>query len=51
MLDAYKILNNIYDLSVTPTLKLNKFNSTGGNNFKLEKQVSKHDFRKNSLCV
>ena len=34
-LKTYKILHNIYDQSVTPTLILNKFDSTRGN-FKLE---------------
>ena len=51
MLETYKILYNIYDKSVTPTLILNKFNSTRGNNLKLEIQGSKHDSRKNSFCV
>ena len=45
MLETYKILHNIYDKSVTPKLILNKFNSTRGNNLKLETQGSKHDFR------
>ena len=35
----------------TPTLILNKFNNTEGNNFKLEIQGSKHNFRKNSFCA
>ena len=34
MLEIYKILHNIYDKSVTPTLILNKFSSTRGNNLK-----------------
>ena len=51
MLETYKILHNIYDKSVMPTLILNKFNSTRGNNLKLEIQGSKHDSRKNSFCV
>ena len=33
MLETYKILHSIYDQSVTPTLSLNKFDSTRGNNF------------------
>ena len=51
MLETYKILNYIYDQSVTPTQTLNRFNSTRGNNLKLEIQGSKYDFRKNSFCV
>ena len=51
MLETYKILHSIYDQSVTPTLSLNKFDSTRGNNFKLEIQGSKHDFSKKSFCV
>ena len=37
--------------AVTPTLILNKFDSTRSNSFKLEIQGSKHDFCKNSFCV
>ena len=33
------------------TQLLNKFNSTGDNNFKLKIQGSQHDFRKNSFCI
>ena len=40
--ETYKILHNIYDKSVTPTLILNKFNSSRGNNLKLEILGSKH---------
>ena len=50
-LETCKILHNIYDKSATPTLILNKFNSTKGNNLKLKIQGSKHDSRKNSFCV
>ena len=51
MIETYKILHNIYDQSVTPTLMLNKFNSTTGNNVKLEIQGYKHDFYANSFRV
>ena len=51
MFKTYEILHNVYDKSVEPILLLNKFNSTRGNNIKLEIKGSKHNFHKNSFCI
>ena len=51
MLEIYKILNDIYAKSVKPTLIINKFNISRGNNLKLEIQGFKQDFRKNYFVL
>ena len=46
MIETYKILTEKYDVSVAPTLALNKYLSTRGNDLKLDVINSRYDLRK-----
>ena len=51
MIETYKILTGKYDGSVAPTLALNKYRLTRGNDLKLEVNNSHYDLRKHFLHV
>jgi len=46
MIEVFKIVNDIYDEKVAPTLSFNKTSITRGNKFKLYNQTFIHNFRK-----
>jgi len=46
MVEVFKIVNDIYDGKVAPTLYFNKSSVTRGNKFKLHNQTFTHNFRK-----
>ena len=46
MIEAFKIVNDIYDGEVAPTLHYNNASVTRGNKFKLHNQTFSHNFRK-----
>ena len=50
MIEVYKILNGVYDLSVSPILVRNLDSRTRGNSLKLVHSRSKYDLRKYSFC-
>ena len=49
MIQTFKILNNIYDPDITPTINRNFSSRTRGHSFKLEVNYNKYDFRKYSF--
>jgi ribonuclease P/MRP protein subunit RPP40 len=51
MIEVFKILNGIYDVSVVPKLNRSLESRTRGNVFKLAHEYIKHDVRKYSFCV
>ena len=46
MIEVVKIVNDIYDEKVAPTLHFNKTSVTRGNNFKSHNQTFTHNLRK-----
>ena len=50
MIEVYKIMHNLYDLSVTPALDRNPDSRTRGNSFKLKIDRTKYDLKKYSFC-
>ena len=49
MIQVYKIVHGIYDISLAPSLEINVDNRTRGNCFKLKHQYSRYDLRKFSF--
>jgi len=48
---VFKIVNDIYDEKVAPTLHLNKTSVTRSNKFKLHNQTFTHNFRKHCFSA
>ncbi len=51
MIEVFKMLNGVYDVSVVPKLNRSFESRTRGNAFKLAHEYIKHDVRKYSFCV
>jgi len=50
MIEVFKIIHNLYDQSVVPSLIRNFDTRTRGNSFKLQVDRCKYDLRKYSFC-
>ena len=50
MIETYKILNGIYDKTVTPNIPISSESHTRGNSLKIVNRRCHYDLRKYSFC-
>jgi len=50
MIEVFKIIHKYYDIRASINFNFNPVGSTGGNKFKLQKEMCRYDIRKYSFC-